>query len=319
MTLQSVPDLQHRTVLLDEAVDALAIEGDRADGVYLDGTFGRGGHSRKILERLGARGRLIAFDKDPLAIATAQTIADPRFAIVHDSFATLDQALAAHGVARVDGVLMDLGISSPQVDDAARGFSFRFDGPLDMRMDTTRGVSAAEWLATADEQTIAKVIRDYGEERFAVQIAKTIVARRAVEPISTTRQLAALVAQAVKTREKGKDPATRTFQAIRIFINQELEELEIGLEKAFRQMAQYGRLVVISFHSLEDRIVKQFMASKAHVPQPDRRLPIRAVDLPQPLAKLHSRVKPSDAEVAANPRARSAVMRSLERTAEAGS
>src|SRR5450830_1300468 len=314
MTLQSVPDLQHRTVLLDEAVDALVIECDRADGVYLDGTFGRGGHSRKILERLSARGRLIAFDKDPLAIATAQTIADPRFAIVDDSFATLDQALAAHGVTRVDGVLMYLGISSPQVDDAARGFSFRFDGPLDMRMDTTRGVSAAEWLATADEQTIAKVIRDYGEERFAVQIAKTIVARRAVEPISTTRQLATLVAQAVKTREKGKDPATRTFQAIRIFINKELEELEIGLEKAFQQMAQYGRLVVISFHSLEDRIVKQFMASKAHVPQPDRRLPIRAVDLPQPLGKLHSRVKPSDAEVAGNPRARSAVMRSLERT-----
>ena len=311
MTLQSVPDLQHRTVLLEEAVDALAIEGARADGVYLDGTFGRGGHSRRILERLGARGRLIAFDKDPMAIATAQTITDPRFAIVHDSFATLDQALSVLGVTRVDGVLMDLGISSPQVDDAARGFSFRFDGPLDMRMDTTRGMSAAQWLATADEQTIAKVIRDYGEERFALQIAKTLVARRAVEPISTTRQLAALVAQAVKTREKGKDPATRTFQAIRIFINQELEELEIGLDKAFQQMAQYGRLVVISFHSLEDRIVKQFMASKAHVPQPDRRLPIRAVDLPQPLGKLHSRIKPSDAEVAGNPRARSAVMRSL--------
>ena len=254
-----------------------------------------------------------------MAIATAQTIVDPRFAIVHDSFATLDEALAQHGVTHVDGVLMDLGISSPQVDDAARGFSFRFDGPLDMRMDTTRGVSAAEWLATAEEQTIAKVIREYGEERFALQIAKTIVARRAVEPISTTRQLATLVAQAVKTREKGKDPATRTFQAVRIFVNQELEELEIGLEKAFRQMAQYGRLVVISFHSLEDRIVKQFMASKAHVPQPDRRLPIRAVDLPQPLGKLHSRIKPSDAEVAGNPRARSAVMRSLERTVEAES
>jgi 16S rRNA (cytosine1402-N4)-methyltransferase len=313
MTLQSVPDLQHRTVLLEEAVDALAIEGARADGLYLDGTFGRGGHSRRILERLGPRGRLIAFDKDPLAIATAQTISDPRFTIVHDSFATLDEALAAQGVTRVDGVLMDLGISSPQVDDAARGFSFRFDGPLDMRMDTTRGMSAAEWLATADEQTIAKVIRDYGEERFAVQIAKTIVARRAIEPISSTRQLATLVAQAVKTREKGKDPATRTFQAVRIFINQELEELEVGLDKAFHQMAQDGRLVVISFHSLEDRIVKQFMASKAHVPQPDRRLPIRAVDLPQPLARLLPRIKPSDAEVAANPRARSAVMRGMQR------
>ena len=313
MTLQSVPDLQHRTVLLDEAVDALGIEGARADGVYLDGTFGRGGHSRKILERLGPRGRLIAFDKDPLAIATAQTITDPRFAIVHDSFATLDEALAAHGVTQVDGVLMDLGISSPQVDDAARGFSFRFDGPLDMRMDTTRGVSAAQWLATAEEQTIAKVIRDYGEERFALQIAKAIIARRTVEPISSTRQLAALVAHVVKTREKGKDPATRTFQAIRIFINKELEELEVGLAKAFTHMAQHGRLVVISFHSLEDRIVKQFMASKAHVPQPDRRLPIRAVDLPQPLAKLLPRVKPSDAEVDANPRSRSAVMRGLER------
>ncbi|MBB3213723.1 16S rRNA (cytosine1402-N4)-methyltransferase [Herbaspirillum sp. Sphag1AN] len=313
MTMQSVPDLQHRTVLLEEAVDALAITGARADGVYLDGTFGRGGHSRAILERLSPRGRLIAFDKDPLAIATAQTIADPRFTIVHDSFATLDEALAEQGVHRVNGVLMDLGISSPQVDDAARGFSFRFDGPLDMRMDTTRGISAAQWLATADEQTIAKVIRDYGEERFAVQIAKAIVARRAVEPISGTRQLATLVAQVVKTREKGKDPATRTFQAVRIFINKELEELEIGLEKAFRQMAQHGRLVVISFHSLEDRIVKQFMASKAHVPQPDRRLPIRAVDLPQPLARLLPRVKPSDAEVSANPRARSAVMRALER------
>jgi 16S rRNA (cytosine1402-N4)-methyltransferase len=313
MTMQSVPDLQHRTVLLEEAVDALAITGARADGVYLDGTFGRGGHSRAILERLSSRGRLIAFDKDPLAIATAQTITDPRFTIVHDSFATLDEALAEQGVHRVDGVLMDLGISSPQVDDAARGFSFRFDGPLDMRMDTTRGISAAQWLATAEEQTIAKVIRDYGEERFAVQIAKAIVARRAIEPISGTRQLATLVAQAVKTREKGKDPATRTFQAVRIFINKELEELEIGLEKAFRQMAQHGRLVVISFHSLEDRIVKQFMASKAHVPQPDRRLPIRAVDLPQPLAKLLPRVKPSDTEVSANPRARSAVMRALER------
>jgi 16S rRNA (cytosine1402-N4)-methyltransferase len=214
---------------------------------------------------------------------------------VHDSFATMDEALAARGIAQVDGVLMDLGISSPQVDDAARGFSFRLDGPLDMRMDTTRGVSAAEWLATADEQQIAKVIRDYGEERFALQIAKKIVAGRAIEPISSTRQLAALVAQAVKTREKGKDPATRTFQAVRIFVNQELEELEVGLDKAC-QMAQHGRLVVISFHSLEDRIVKQFMASKAHAPQPDRRLPIRAVDLPQP-GRLLSRVMPSAEEV----------------------
>lgn len=313
MTLQSVPEFTHRTVLLDEAVNALAIEGARRDGVYLDGTFGRGGHSRKILASLGERGRLIAFDKDPLAIATANTITDPRFTIVHDSFATLDEALAAHGVTQVDGVLMDLGISSPQVDDASRGFSFRFDGPLDMRMDTTRGVSAAEWLATVDARTLEKVIRDYGEERFAFPITKAIVARRAIEPISSTRQLAAIVAGAVKTREKGKDPATRTFQAIRIFINQELAELEVGLEKAFRQMALHGRLVVISFHSLEDRIVKQFMASKANVKQPDRRLPIRAADLPKPECKLIERVKPSEAEIADNPRSRSAVMRVAER------
>ncbi|MGZ3621291.1 MAG: 16S rRNA (cytosine(1402)-N(4))-methyltransferase RsmH, partial [Candidatus Binataceae bacterium] len=224
-----VPALQHRTVLLDEAVDALAISGDRANGTYIDGTFGRGGHSRLILSRLGNNGRLLAFDKDPQAIATAGQIGDPRFAIVHDSFATMQGALAARGIDRVDGVLLDLGISSPQVDDAARGFSFRQDGPLDMRMDTTRGVSAAEWLATVPEQQLEKVIRDYGEERFAFQIAKAIVARRAVEPISGTRQLAGIVADAVKTREKGKDPATRTFQAIRIFVNQELEDLEAGL------------------------------------------------------------------------------------------
>jgi 16S rRNA (cytosine1402-N4)-methyltransferase len=256
---------------------------------------------------------LIGFDKDTQAIANAATIDDPRFEIVHDSFATLGEALTARGIAQVNGVLLDLGISSPQVDDATRGFSFRADGPLDMRMDTTRGISAAQWLATETEQNIEKVIREYGEERFAFQIAKTIVARRAVEPISGTRQLAALVADAVKTREKGKDPATRTFQAIRIFINQELEELEIVLEQAYRYLAPQGRLVVISFHSLEDRIVKRFMAGKANVPQPDRRLPIRAVDLPQPEMKLLSRIKPSADEINDNPRARSAVMRVAER------
>jgi 16S rRNA (cytosine1402-N4)-methyltransferase len=318
MNVNAVPELQHRTVLLDEAVDALAIDGARADGIFVDGTFGRGGHSRKILERLGARGRLIAFDKDPQAIANARTIADRRFDVVHDSFATVDQALAARGIGQIDGVLLDLGISSPQVDDAARGFSFRADGPLDMRMDTTRGVSAAEWLATETEQKIEKVIRDYGEERFAFQIAKAIVAGRTIAPISGTRQLAEIVARAVKTREKGKDPATRTFQAIRIFINQELEELEIGLSGVFRRLAPHGRMVVISFHSLEDRIVKQFMASKANVPQPHRRLPIRAVDLPQPEMKLLSKMKPSTAEISDNPRARSAVMRVAERLAPAG-
>ena len=313
MKTQPVPDYQHRTVLLDEAIDALAIDGARAGGVYVDGTFGRGGHSMQLLARLGAQGRLIAFDKDPQAIATAQGVADPRFSIVHDSFATMDQALAERGITQVDGVLLDLGISSPQVDDAARGFSFRNDGPLDMRMDSTRGLSAAEWLATETEQKIEKVIREYGEERFAFQIAKAIVARRTVEPISSTRQLAAIVANAVKTREKGKDPATRTFQAIRIHINQELEELEIGLKHAFAHLAPHGRMVIISFHSLEDRIVKRFMASKVNVPQPARRLPIRAVDLPQPEMRLLSKLKPSDAEVAANPRARSAIMRVCER------
>ncbi|SNS21583.1 16S rRNA (cytosine1402-N4)-methyltransferase [Noviherbaspirillum humi] len=310
---EAVPAGQHRTVLLEEAVDALAIEGARADGVYVDGTFGRGGHSRLLLQRLGPRGRLIAFDKDPQAIATAQEVKDARFEIVHDSFATMAQALSARGVTQVDGVLLDLGISSPQVDDPARGFSFRHDGPLDMRMDTTRGLSAAEWLATETVENIGKVIRDYGEERFAFQIAKAIAARRAVEPISTTRQLADLVAGAVKTREKNKDPATRTFQAVRIHINQELEALEIGLDAAVERLAMHGRLAVISFHSLEDRIVKRFLAARATVQQPDRRLPIRAADLPQPDLKLISKMKPSDAEIAANPRARSAIMRVAER------
>jgi 16S rRNA (cytosine1402-N4)-methyltransferase len=258
---------------------------------------------------------LLAFDKDTQAVAVAEQFAagDQRFSIVHDSFATMEEALSSFGVAQVDGVLMDLGLSSPQVDQAARGFSFRADGPLDMRMDTTRGMPASAWLATETQENLEKVIRDYGEERFAFQIAKAIVARRAVEPITSTGQLAALVAGAVKTREKGKDPATRTFQAVRIFINKELEELEAGLTQAYGLLAPYGRLVVISFHSLEDRIVKRFMASKASVPQPDRRLPIRAVDLPQPAMKLLARIKPSDAEIAANPRARSAVMRSAMR------
>ena len=311
----TVPAFQHRTVLLDEAVDALNLEGARTTGTYIDGTFGRGGHSRLILSRLGDGGRLFAFDKDPQAIATAQQVSDPRFAIVHDSFATMQDALAARGIQQVDGILLDLGISSPQVDDAARGFSFRQDGPLDMRMDTTRGMSAAEWIATAPQTELEKVIRDYGEERYAFQIAKAIVARRAIEPISTTRQLAAIVADTVKTREKGKDPATRTFQAVRIFINKELEDLETGLSAAYAMLAPGARMSVISFHSLEDRIVKQFFASKAKVAQPDRRLPIRAVDLPQPQMKLIAKIKPSDEEVDANPRARSAVLRVAERLA----
>jgi 16S rRNA (cytosine1402-N4)-methyltransferase len=305
---------QHRTVLLGEAVDALVT---RTDGVYVDGTFGRGGHSRAILERLGDAGRLIAFDKDPLAIATAGEIADPRFAIVHQSFASLRDELASRGVGRVSGVLLDLGVSSPQIDDPQRGFSFRADGPLDMRMDPTRGESAADWLARATVQELTEVIRDYGEERFAFQIAKALVARRAeserLGPLGTTGELAQIVANVVKTREKGKDPATRTFQAIRIHVNQELAELQVVLEAALAQLEQGGRLVVISFHSLEDRIVKRFMQAHASAPAVDRRLPIRAVDLPSPPLKLVGRVFPGEAEVAENPRARSAVMRIAER------
>jgi 16S rRNA (cytosine1402-N4)-methyltransferase len=309
-------ELQHRTVLLEEAVEALV---KRPDGVYVDGTFGRGGHSRAVLSKLGESGRLIAFDKDPLAIATAQKIADPRFEIVHESFASLRDAIAERGVERVSGVLLDLGVSSPQVDDPERGFSFRADGPLDMRMDPTRGESAADWLARATVQELTEVIRDYGEERFAFQIAKALVARRAesdrLGPLVSTGELAQIVANVVKTREKGKDPATRTFQAIRIHINQELAELQVVLEAALALLEQGGRLVVISFHSLEDRIVKRFMQAHASAPAVDRRLPIRAVDLPSPPLKIIGRVFASDAEVAANPRARSAVMRVAERIA----
>ncbi|WP_431821348.1 16S rRNA (cytosine(1402)-N(4))-methyltransferase RsmH [Burkholderia sp. F1] len=309
-------ELQHRTVLLDEAVDALVT---RPDGIYVDGTFGRGGHSRAVLARLGAAGRLIAFDKDPRAIETAQGIEDARFSIVHDSFASMQGALAARGIAKVSGVLLDLGVSSPQVDDPQRGFSFRADGPLDMRMDPTRGESAAEWLARASLQELTEVIRDYGEERFAFQIAKALVARRAesdrLGPLDSTGELAQIVGHVVKTREKGKDPATRTFQAIRIHVNQELADLQVVLDAALSLLEQGGRLVVISFHSLEDRIVKRFMQAHASAPAVDRRLPIRAVDLPSPPLKIIGRKFPSDAEVVANPRARSAVMRIAERVA----
>jgi 16S rRNA (cytosine1402-N4)-methyltransferase len=309
-------ELQHRTVLLDEAVDALVT---RPDGLYVDGTFGRGGHSRAVLARLAEAGRLIAFDKDPRAIEAAQRIADARFSIVHDSFASMRDALAARGIDKVSGVLLDLGVSSPQVDDPERGFSFRADGPLDMRMDPTRGESAAEWLARVSLQELTEVIRDYGEERFAFQIAKALVARRAeadrLGPLDTTGELAQIVGHAVKTREKGKDPATRTFQAIRIYVNQELADLQVVLDAALSSLEQGGRLVVISFHSLEDRIVKRFMQAHASAPAVDRRLPIRAVDLPSPPLRIVGRKFPSDAEVAANPRARSAVMRIAERVA----
>ncbi|WP_427915246.1 16S rRNA (cytosine(1402)-N(4))-methyltransferase RsmH [Ramlibacter sp. MMS24-I3-19] len=296
---------QHTTVLLNEAVQALLT---KPDGIYVDATFGRGGHSRLLLSRLGPHGRLVAFDKDPEAIEEAARITDPRFSIRHQGF----RALGELGPASCSGVLMDLGVSSPQIDNPARGFSFRNDGPLDMRMDPTRGESVAEWLATAEQGQIAEVIRDYGEERFAGQIAKAVVARRQERgPLATTAELAQLVAGAVKTREPGQDPATRTFQALRIFINAELEELQEALGAALDILQPGGRLAVISFHSLEDRIVKQFIASHSREVV-DRRVPFAA---PKPM-KLRAldRIKPGAAEVAANPRARSAILRVAERT-----
>jgi 16S rRNA (cytosine1402-N4)-methyltransferase len=295
---------QHTTVLLSEAVDALDLQ---PDGTYVDATFGRGGHTRLMLSKLSGKGRVIAFDKDPEAIAAAQQIQDPRLSIRHEGFAHLGDLPHAS----VDGVLMDLGISSPQVDNPARGFSFRHNGPLDMRMDTTRGQSVQEWLAEADIQHIAEVIREYGEERFALQIAKAIDARRQERGVPTsTAELAQLVADTVKTREPGKDPATRTFQAFRIFINAELEELQQALNASLQVLRPGGRLAVISFHSLEDRIVKQFITQNSREVY-DRRTPFAA---PKVMAfKAIDRVKPSDAEVQGNPRARSAIMRVAQR------
>ncbi len=300
--------LTHTTVLLNEAVDELLQASAGADGHYVDATFGRGGHSRLILSRLSKQGRLMAYDKDLEAIAEAERIEDARFSIRHEGFAHLGELPAGS----VDGVLMDLGISSPQIDSPERGFSFRFEGPLDMRMDTTRGESVADWLATATVDQITEVVREYGEERFAFQIAKALVARRQERgPISSTTDLAQLVADTVKTREPGQNPATRTFQAFPIFINAELEELEQALEGSLRVLAPGGRLVVISFHSLEDRIVKQFMAKHAKEVV-DRRVPFA-----QPVKmrlNLCGRRRPSEAEVRGNPRSRSAIMRMAERT-----
>jgi 16S rRNA (cytosine1402-N4)-methyltransferase len=305
--------VQHLSVLLRAAVDALVTD---ADGIYVDGTFGRGGHARAVLERLSARGRLVALDRDPEAIASAvadATLAgDPRFTIQHAAFSAMASTLAARGITQASGVLLDLGVSSPQIDDPARGFSFRADGPLDMRMDPTRGESAAEFLARADERHLAEVIRDYGEERFALQVAKALVARReSGRPVRTTAELADVVARAVKTREAGQSPATRTFQALRIFVNAELEELERALSAALALLAPGGRLVVISFHSLEDRLVKTFIARESRSAF-DRRAPFAAPP-PQRLRAL-ARVRPDEAEQARNPRARSAVMRVAERT-----
>jgi len=306
-----VSEGSHAAVLLEEAVDGLNV---RADGIYVDCTFGRGGHSRLILARLGRRGRLIALDRDPQAVAAAGEIADARFRMLHGRFSRLAELAAGAGVAQADGILLDLGVSSPQLDDAGRGFSFRVDAPLDMRMDPGTGPTAADWLATAPEREIREVIRNYGEERFAKQIAAAVVAARARRPVGTTRELAALVAKAVPTREPRQDPATRTFQAVRIHINQELEELSLVLPQCLELLRPAGRLVVVSFHSLEDRIVKRFLRSHAVADRLPPRLPVRARELPRPRLRLIGRaVKPSAAEIAANPRARSAVMRVAEK------
>ena len=311
--MDAQPNFSHTTVLLHETVEGVLTD---PDGIYVDGTFGRGGHSRLLLEKLGPQGRLIAIDRDLEAIAAATEgatrVTDPRFAICHSGFADMQAQLAGLGITEVQGVLLDLGVSSPQIDNPERGFSFRFSGPLDMRMDTTRGESAADFLARADERQIAEVIRDYGEERFAAQIAKALVARReGGSAVRSTDELSEVVARAVKTREPGQNPATRTFQALRIHVNAELEELEQGLSAALALLAPGGRLAVISFHSLEDRIVKIFIGghSKQEV---DRRALFAE---PKALAlRAIARIKPSEAEVAANPRARSAVLRVAERT-----
>ncbi len=307
---------EHQPVLLAEALAALAI---RPGGLYVDGTFGRGGHSRAILAQLGPRkqgGRLIALDRDPTAIAAGATIGDPRFTLVHAAFSRLDEVLALLEVSQADGILLDIGVSSPQLDDPARGMSFRFDAPLDMRMDTTQGETAADWLARAEQHEIEEVIRDYGEERFAHAVAKALVAARSGERISSTGQLAALVASVVRTREPGQHPATRTFQALRIHVNRELEELSLTLPQALGRLRPGGRLAVISFHSLEDRIVKRFLRDAAHPPQPPKGVPVRAADLPAPTIRLVGKaIRAGAAELAANPRARSATLRVAEKLA----
>lgn len=304
----------HRSVLLDQAVELLVVD---PDGRYIDGTFGRGGHSRRILSHLGAAGRLLAVDKDPEAVRFGEQLAaeDGRFVVYHGSFADMDRAAAVQGweVGSASGVLLDLGVSSPQLDDAARGFSFMSDGPLDMRMDPTRAPSAAEWLNTADERDIADVLWTFGEERFSRRIARAVVQQRQEDPLRTTRELAELASRAVPKKEKHKHPATRTFQAIRIYINRELEDLEAGLKKAVDLLAPGGRLVVISFHSLEDRIVKRFMRDLARGPQLPRGLPVTAAEQQTPFRLIGKALRASEEEIAENVRSRSAVMRILER------
>ncbi|ADL54370.1 16S rRNA (cytosine(1402)-N(4))-methyltransferase RsmH [Gallionella capsiferriformans] len=304
--------LVHTTVLLAEAVEALAI---KPDGIYLDCTFGRGGHSALILQQLGANGRLIALDKDMTAVSHGLEWQDARFKMVHSGFTHLAEVLRELGVERVDGILLDLGVSSPQLDEAARGFSFRFDAPLDMRMDNSRGPTAAQWLETADEGLLTEVIRDYGEERFAKQIARAIIVAREIQPIQTTGQLVELVGKTVRTRETGKNPATRTFQAIRIYLNQELEELKQVLPQCVTHLKPGGRLAVISFHSLEDRMVKHFIRDMNDADKLPRNVPIRASEVPKGKLNLIGRaIKAGKDELNSNPRARSAVMRVAERS-----
>jgi len=324
-------ELEHRPVLLEPAVDALLLPGfgdkragrgrqgaeaGRRDGIYVDGTFGRGGHSRALLARLAPTARLVVFDKDPVAIGAARALAaaDRRVAVVHGGFGGMQAALAGMGISGIDGLMLDLGVSSPQIDDAGRGFSFMREGPLDMRMDTSRGPTVAQWLAQAGVDEMREVIAGYGEERFAFQIAKAIAARRAERPLLTTLDLAELVAGAVRTREKGQHPATRTFQALRIYINRELEELAHALEAALNLLHPGGRLAVISFHSLEDRMVKQCIAAASRPAAALARLPLRESELPQPVLRALGRVLPGEPEVQANPRARSSVLRAAERT-----
>ena len=306
----------HVTVMLQEAVDALAI---KPDGIYVDGTFGRGGHSRLILSRLGPNGRLLAIDRDPLAIAEAQTIDDPRFEMIPGAFSGLADYLRERGLAgQVDGLLLDLGVSSPQLDDAERGFSFQKDGPLDMRMDPTSGISASEWLAKAEADDIAWVLKEFGEERFAKKIGRAIVHDRVEKPFTRTRQLAELIARLLPTKEKNKHPATRSFQAIRIYINSELEEVERAMEGALTVLAPAGRLAIISFHSLEDRLVKQFIRKQEKGPEVPRGLPLTEAQLAvgRTMKSIGKAMKPSDAEIDANPRSRSAVLRVAERLPE---
>ena len=308
-------NFKHTTVLLDEAVNGLNI---REDGIYIDGTFGRGGHSRLILSQLGEKGRLIAIDRDPQAIAAAAEITDPRFSIIHGPFSALAEYVAERDlVGKIDGILLDLGVSSPQLDDAERGFSFMRDGPLDMRMDPSRGHSAAEWLLHAEEADIAFVLKTYGEERFSKRIARAIVERNREQPMTRTRELAEVISVAMPVKDKFKHPATRSFQAIRIWINSELEEIDIALKGAVEVLAPQGRLSVISFHSLEDRLVKRFMRDQSRGPQVPAGIPmtehqLRALggrDL-----KLLGKMSPGDAEVSENPRARSSVLRIAEKT-----